>query len=623
MKNYSSAVASLILVGLMFLSPTQLSAAPQLMACWSFDSSLGSTFYDVTGHGYNATATGNVVGLAPGVKGQALSCPGGGYEISAPNSSNDFYVPKYSIECWFYSNIPPSSFSDVMVLFNYQYVQSGVRNGYSLHILPKGNVVFSMSSGDGNTWEVVTSSAVINATTWYQLTCTYDSSYMRIYINSELSGSLAYQGTYVKCPIDIRIGCARRADNSTAVQFVNGKIDELKFYNYALIQDSVSAHYNAIPHAVPVLIPYTPNPTFNLRPLLQWHANPAVSHFRIQIATDTVFSSLIAAPSSTTDTFYLPSADMPIDTIFWRVANEVNPGVDFWSTRSSIIVQDSSVPLLIPYTPDPTYIRRPQLKWHPGKGATAYTIQINTASSFTKPLFADSASDTTYSPVTDLPLGYIYWHVRSKTGTQYSTIDTFLLLSDSVPVLIPVTPDTQRTLRPRLSWYHAAAAPSYLLQIDLAGNFATPYFSTTLPNTDTTYLTKTNLPMGQIFWRVGAIYPTTTLYSYPDTFWILATGIVPKTALGNNRSTFASFVHLRRGITVDYMQEKQGTVSLDIFSIAGNRVVTAYRRNVSVGKHTMVWDGTNKEGRSLPAGSYIAVLKTSNRIFTEKIALTR
>ena len=212
---------------------------------WSFDSSSGNTYYDVTGHGYDATATGSGVGLTLGVVGVALFCPGGGYEIAVANSSNNFYLSKFSIECWFYSTIAPSSIITAAKIVDYQYVQSGVRNGYSFHIIPSGNVLLSMSSGSGSAWETVTSSAVISATTWYHLACTYDSSYLRVYINGVLSGSLAYQGTYVKPPNDARIGCARRADSSNAVQFVSGAIDELKLYNYALPADSIATHYLA------------------------------------------------------------------------------------------------------------------------------------------------------------------------------------------------------------------------------------------------------------------------------------------------------------------------------------------------------------------------------------------
>ncbi|MBN1128117.1 MAG: hypothetical protein JXA71_03980, partial [Chitinispirillaceae bacterium] len=56
---------SKILILSFFLFSTNASPA-SLLAHWSFDSSSGNTYYDVTGHGYDAVATGTGVGLAPG-----------------------------------------------------------------------------------------------------------------------------------------------------------------------------------------------------------------------------------------------------------------------------------------------------------------------------------------------------------------------------------------------------------------------------------------------------------------------------------------------------------------------------------------------------------------------------
>ncbi|MGA2508391.1 MAG: LamG-like jellyroll fold domain-containing protein, partial [Chitinispirillaceae bacterium] len=509
-------------------------ASPQLMAYWSFDSTSGSTYYDVTGHGYDASWTGSGIGTTPGIKGQALSCPGSGYEIDVANSTNNFYFSKFSVECWFYSTISPLLYPVEAKIVDYTYIppSGGSRNGFTFDVDQQGHVRLTMSSSDGSAWEAASSSTIIQAATWYHLVCTYDSATLKVYVNGSLSGSLSYAGTYVNPANAMHIGCERRTDGSLS-RFVNGRIDELKYFNYALTVDSVAAHYNAILHSTPVLIAYTPNPTFNLRPLLQWHVNPAISLFRIQIATDTAFSSPTVS-LTTTDTFYLPTADLPLGAIYWRVADEVTAGLDFWSARSSVCI-----------------------------------------------------------------------------------------LRDSVPVLVPVTPDTQRTQRPRLSWYRVPTAPSsYLLQIDLAGNFATPYFSTTL-TADTTYLMTSNLPLGKIFWRVGAVYNTTTLYSSTDTFWITVTGIVPKTTAGNNRPTSASFIQLRRGTAVNYSLEKQSAVSLDIFSIAGSRIATIYRGSTPAGNHSITWDGTGKGGKLMPAGSYLAVFKINERTFTKIIMFMR
>ena len=308
---------------------------PGIVAYWSFDSSSGSTYYDVTGHGYNAIATGTGLGLSPGVKGEALSCPGGGYEISAANSSNDFYLSKFSIECWFYSNISPAQFSADAKIFNYQYLQSGV-NGYTLSINPQGYVIFS--AGIGWAWENTRSSNTIGARTWYHLACTYDSAYLRVYINGVLSNSIINKGMYVKPPNDVRIGCAKTTDSSNAVQHVNGLIDELKLYNYALPEDSIAAHCKS-ESPVPVLIAYTPNPTYNRRPQLRWYAHNLIPIFRIQLADNQQFSLPIIS-AAVTDTFYVPATDLPLGTTYWRVGNDAD--TSRWSAVFSLTIGDSS-----------------------------------------------------------------------------------------------------------------------------------------------------------------------------------------------------------------------------------------------------------------------------------------
>ena len=64
------------------LADTVFVSQPGLMAYWSFDSIAGKTYYDVTGHGYNAISTGwehDVKELLPGARmrwyGIAPPCP--------------------------------------------------------------------------------------------------------------------------------------------------------------------------------------------------------------------------------------------------------------------------------------------------------------------------------------------------------------------------------------------------------------------------------------------------------------------------------------------------------------------------------------------------------------------
>jgi len=217
-----------------------------LVAYWSFDSSYNNTYFDVTGHGYNATSTGLGLGLAQGVKGKALACSGGNYELTVKNSSIDFNLQNFSIECWYYSNIDPRTMSDLgMHILDYQYPAPGIRNGYGVYINPDGNVEFTMSSTDGWSWYETISNTIVQAQKWYHIVATYNGFESRVYINGTLESTLSHPGGYAAPGLDARIGCQRLQDG-TIRTFVNGRIDELKLYDHALASDTVLAHYNSV-----------------------------------------------------------------------------------------------------------------------------------------------------------------------------------------------------------------------------------------------------------------------------------------------------------------------------------------------------------------------------------------
>lgn len=84
-----------------------------------------------------------------------------------------------------------------------------------------------------------------------------------------------------------------------------------------------------------------------------------------------------------------------------------------------------------------------------------------------------------------------------------------------VPVLISVqSPTLER--RPRLSWYAMDDTASYVVQIDTTSDFTAPLVRIGVE--DTVFTLLGNLPMQEIYWRVGAGSPL--LFSRPDSFVI-------------------------------------------------------------------------------------------------------
>jgi Concanavalin A-like lectin/glucanases superfamily len=589
-------------------------AAQGPVAAWSFDSTVGGLYADITGHGYDAAPSGTGLTLVAGIKGNALNCADTGYDIAVTNSKDSFALGNVTVEAWFCPETYPSLQSKILDFSN---VASGVWNGYDMFMGNQGYVGFSVA---GNaTWNTAQASAPLMLHKWYHLTGTYDGSSVRVYVNGILGGSVSYSGG-IKFPVgaDARIGCMR-LQNGTVWCYARGKIDELKLYNYALGADTVLAHYhNEAPVSI-VLIPVVPNPTYNQKPMFRWFSKKNVSVYRLEISSLQTFQSTIASvPVS--DTFYVPSAGLPFGTTFWKVADDADTSV--WSDISSVTVLDTAIPTLIPYAPDPTRNRKPRLSWHHVTGAASFTIQINSTPSFTTPFISDGATDTFYTPGANLPIGSIFWHVKSNLRDQYSVTDTFVVLNDSIPFLIPVSPDSQYLRKPVLKWHPGTGATSYRLQVDTIGDFANPFIS--IPLSDTVDTPSVDLPYGKICWRVSA-NTNSTRYSPTDTFWIVKSGsVLYRSPLSLPRWVSLSTAACGDGIRIGYVLDRPGDFSLQIYSTAGQCVATLWKGACGAGERTLLWQARDERGNPYPNGGYIIACRLNGRLSSTKcILLTR
>ncbi len=218
-----------------------------LLASWSFDSSTGTNFNDGTGHGYTIVSTN--LGLTDGVKGKALNCIGTSYKPVVLNSLNNFSAPQFSIEAWIYSYIDlvnPGSFLNYKTIISYQTWASGLAEGYSLEITDQGVIQATLSQAiNPGSWIGCYSDSIIKPRTWYHVVFTYDGNTMCVYLNNRLAGKQAYAGGYIPPHQNAYIGVQVGTDNSLRNWF-NGKIDEMKIYNYALSTTEIAKSYNSV-----------------------------------------------------------------------------------------------------------------------------------------------------------------------------------------------------------------------------------------------------------------------------------------------------------------------------------------------------------------------------------------
>ena len=78
--------------------------------------------------------------------------------------------------------------------------------------------------------------------------------------------------------------------------------------------------------------------------------------------------------------------------------------------------------------------------------------------------------------------------------------------------------------------------------------------------------------------------------------------------------------------TIKYSLREDSKVTLEIFNIKGQKVkqlISNSAGQVSAGQHSVVWNGTDDNGKSVSSGIYFYKLKTGNFEKTKKMILLR
>ncbi|MBM3315056.1 T9SS type A sorting domain-containing protein [candidate division WOR-3 bacterium] len=78
-----------------------------------------------------------------------------------------------------------------------------------------------------------------------------------------------------------------------------------------------------------------------------------------------------------------------------------------------------------------------------------------------------------------------------------------------------------------------------------------------------------------------------------------------------------------RGLSVYYALPRAGVAAVKVFDIAGREVRCLLNGAAPAGTRTLVFDGRDSRGRTLPAGVYLLRLETEGRVLTEKVIMSR
>lgn len=170
--------------------------------------------------------------------------------------------------------------------------------------------------------------------------------------------------------------------------------------------------------AAPVLSYPLSGTTINSSPLsLIWIASSGATSYALQVSADSLFTSFVFNQSGLTLTSQQVTG-LTATTYYWRVNATNNDGTSGWSKVWSITTAAPTAPFLSsPINNSTGQSLTPILSWSASGGATSFSLQVSTNSSFTNFVFNQIGLTSLNQQVNGLTAQTkYYWRVSSTNG---------------------------------------------------------------------------------------------------------------------------------------------------------------------------------------------------------------
>ena len=371
-------------------------------------------------------------------------------------------------------------------------------------------------------------------------------------------------------------------------------------------------------------------------PTLAWQASGGATSYRLQVAREPDFGSLLADQVGIVGTSYTVGGLANDSTYHWRVQASGEGGLSAWSNvRSFRTVAPAPMappqPALMSPEDGATGVATgPTLAWQASSGATSYRLQVAREPDFGS-LLADQggiagtsytlgglANDSTY-----------HWRVQASGEgglSAWSCVRSFRTVA--LPPVAPPQPAlmspedgaTGVATGPTLAWQASGGATSYRLQVarepdfgsllaDQVGIEGTSYTVGGLAN-DSTY-----------HWRVqasggGGLSAWSSVRSFRT--------VAPAPVAPQGISFSAPWPNPARDIAhFAWVLPAPAELNVQIFDLSGRRVRVLLEGPHEMGRGGLAWDLRDDRGTSLPGGIYLVRARLGDVSFFRRVAIAR
>ena len=167
------------------------------------------------------------------------------------------------------------------------------------------------------------------------------------------------------------------------------------------------------------------------RPTFKWQAVSGAAKYRIAVSRYASLASPLVNATLTTLS-YTPTINLPTKTkLYWSVRTVSAGGaLGSWASLYSFTIGLPAPTLVSPANLSTGIALRPTFHWYPVSGATSYTLQVSTSSTFSTFLVNIKIASTSYIPTKNLPSNRVlYWRVLAAGAVGSSNWSSIFMFT--------------------------------------------------------------------------------------------------------------------------------------------------------------------------------------------------
>ncbi|MGW8185261.1 MAG: LamG-like jellyroll fold domain-containing protein [Candidatus Moraniibacteriota bacterium] len=215
---------------------------------WKMDEMVkgnAKTLSDASGKGNDGTTYygANLTGMDCTIPGKfGAGCRFDGVDDYASKSDNSTLESAYiTVSCWLYIN-SHKQYNGVVGRWN----ETGSNRVWAISGFSDGVLHWYTSTNGGTTssdWDQIGVAFPLNS--WVYVTGVFDGDYMRLYLNGKeaVKKDVSFSTLYTGSTANLRIGSLEQFANQ-AGNYLNGRVDDVKIYNYARTPAQIAWDYN-------------------------------------------------------------------------------------------------------------------------------------------------------------------------------------------------------------------------------------------------------------------------------------------------------------------------------------------------------------------------------------------